>query len=126
MEKLSEYGEKYRRILTYFLKKNQLYNEFIANTKYYYAKANKNDMFYKRQYYNGIFNHAAWNNEGLIGLFRDFFPFSSSKYPKRIRLSSDTFEDSNIFSRFEFWTRKSEEWENFIYKRGYEEITTLI
>jgi len=127
MVSLSEYGEKYRRILTYFLKKKGIYEDFVANTKHFNTNViSKSNYLRGRQYYNGIFNQVAWDNEGLVGLFREFFSFSSAKYPKRIRLSSGTFEDTNIFSRFEFWNTKCKEWENFIYKREYEEITTLI
>ena len=126
MDSLSEYGEKYRRILTYFLKKKGIYDDFVANTKHFNTKVvSKSNFLRGRQYYNGIFNQVVWNNEGLVGLFKEFFSFTSTKYPKKIRLSSGTFEDSNIFSRFEFWIAKCEEWEDFIYKREYEEITTL-
>lgn len=126
MEKLSEYGEKYRRILMYFLKKEGIYNDFIANTKYRYTVIDKHSVFFKRQYYNGIFNQAAWDNNGLLNLFGGFFTFSSAKYPETIRLSDGSIKNTNIFSRFNFWITKRNEWEDFIYKREYEEITTLI
>ena len=127
MEKLSEHGEKYRRILTYFLKKNEIYKIFVANTKHFNTKVvSKSNFFRGRQYYNGIFNQAAWNNNGLVNLFGDFFSFTSAKYPETIRLFDGTLVDSNIFSRYEFWVMKRSQWEDFIYKREYEEITTLI
>lgn len=125
MEKLSEYGEQYRRILTYFLKKKGIYKIFVANTKHQHSVIDKHGVFFKRQYYNGIFNQAAWDNNGLVNLFGDFFAFTSAKYPEAIRLSDGTFVDSNIFSRYEFWIMKRSQWEDFIYKREYEEITTL-
>ena len=125
MEKLSEYGEQYRRILTYFLKKKGIYKIFVANTKYQHSVINKHSVFFKRQYYNGIFNQAAWDNNGLVNLFGEFLSFTSTKYPETIRLFDGTFVDSNIFSRYEFWFMKRSQWEDFIYKREYEEITTL-
>ena len=60
MDSLSEYGEKYRRILTYFLKKEGVYNEFVANTKYQHTILNKHSVFFGRQYYNNMFNQAVW------------------------------------------------------------------
>jgi hypothetical protein len=125
MEKLSEHGEKYRRILTYFLKKKGIYKIFVANTKYRHSVIDKRSVFFKRQYYNGIFNQAVWDNNGLVNLFGDFFAFTSAKYPERIEYSDGTTKDSNIFSRYEFWVMKRSQWEDFIYKREYEEITTL-
>lgn len=126
MEKLSEYGEQYRRILTYFLKKNGIYKIFVANTKYQHSVINKHSVFFKRQYFNGIFNQAAaWDGVGLLNLFGNFFTFTSAKYPETIRLSDGTFVESDIFTRYEFWMIKRSQWEDFIYKREYEEITTL-
>lgn len=113
MDKLTEYGEEYRRILTYFLKKNGIYDMFVGNTKYYHN--NKIGFFLGRQFYNRIFNQATWEGDGLVRLFSDFFSFTSVKYPKHL----------GVFGRFTFWRSKNEDWKNFIYRREYEEITTL-
>lgn len=116
MEKLSEYGEEYRRILTYFLKKNGIYDMFVGNTVYFHTeRISQNNTLRRRQYYNPIFNQAAWERDGLVNLFSEFFSFTSTKYPKHL----------GVFGRFAFWTDKNKVWENFIYKREYEEITTL-
>ena len=113
MDKLTEGGEKYRRILTYFLKKEGIYNDFVGNTKS------------RRQYYNGLFNQAVWEADGLFALFGYFFSFASAKYPKTLRQLDGTFKELDKFARFEFWNNKFREWDDFIYKREYEEITTL-
>ena len=126
MDSLSEYGEKYRRILTYFLKKKGIYEDFVANTKYQHSVINKHSVFFKRQYYNGIFNQAAWDNNGRVNLFGDFFAFTSTKYPETIKGHDGTCKESNIFARYNYWISMLEEWQNFIYRREYEEITTLI
>lgn len=126
MEKLSEYGEEYRRILTYFLKKKGIYEDFVANTKHFNTKVvSKSNYLHGRQYYNGIFNQVAWDNEGLVGLFEKFFSFASAKYPKTIKGYDGTCKESNIFTRHNYWLSLLKEWENFIYRREYEEITTL-
>lgn len=125
MEKLSEYGEQYRRILTYFLKKKGIYKIFVANTKYQHSVINKHSVFFKRQYFNGIFNQAAWEDDGLFALFGYFFSFASAKYPKTLRQLDGTFKELDKFARFEFWNNKFREWDDFIYKREYEEITLL-
>lgn len=121
MEKLSEYGEQYRRILTYFLKKNGIYKDFVANTKYQHSVINKHSVFFKRQYYNDIFNHAVWDNNGLVNLFSNFFAFTSAIYPQKFKRLSD----GTLVSRYRFWLTKRSQWEDFINKREYEEITTL-
>ncbi len=127
MDSLSEYGEKYRRILTYFLKKKGIYEDFVANAKHFSTKMiSKNNHLRGRQYYNGIFNHTAWDNEGLVGLFEKFFSFTSAKYPKNIKEHDGTCKELNIFARYNYWISLLKEWQNFIYRREYEEITTLI
>lgn len=127
MDSLSEYGEKYRRILTYFLKKRGIYEDFVANTNHFNTKVvSKNNHNRGRQYYNDIFNQFAWNNEGLVGLFGGFFSFAKAKYPKTIKVHDGTCKESSTPDRYDYWTSMFGEWQNFIYKREYEEITTLI
>lgn len=126
MEKLSEYGEQYRRILTYFLKKKRIYEDFVANTKHFNTKVvSKSNFLCGRQYYDDIFNQVVWNNEGLVELFEKFFSFTSAKYPKTIKGYDGTCKESNIFARYNYWISLLEEWQNFIYRREYEEITIL-
>ena len=103
MEKLSEYGEQYRRILTYFLKKKGIYKIFVANTKHQHSVIDKHSVFFKRQYYNGIFNQAAWDNNGLVNLFGEFFSFASAEYPSTIKGYDGTCEKSSIFARYNYW-----------------------
>ena len=126
MDSLSEYGEKNRRILTYFLKKEGVYNEFVANTKYQHTILNKHSVFFGRQYYNGMFNQAVWEDDGLMNLFANFFFFPSAKYPEAIKLSDGTTKYLDMFTRNEFWLLKRNKWKHFILRREYEEITTLI
>lgn len=127
MDNLSEYGEKYRRILTYFLKKRGIYEDFVANTKHFNTNVvSKSNHLRGRQYYNDIFNQFAWNNEGLVGLFGGFFSFAKTKYPKTIKRHDGTCKELNIIDRYDYWLSLLGEWQNFIYKREYEEITTLI
>ena len=126
MDSLSEYGEKYRRILTYFLKKKGIYEDFVANTKHFSTEVvSKSNHLRGRQYYNDIFNQFACDNEGLVGLFGGFFSFMSTKYPEAIKGHDDTCKKLNIFARYNYWISLLEEWKNFIYRREYEEITTL-
>ena len=127
MDSLSEYGEKYRRILTYFLKKNGIYDDFVAKTKHFNSNVvSKSNFLRGRQYYNGIFNQAAWDRDGLLELFKEFFSFSSTKYPETIIQHDGTCRESDVFTRYSYWIRLLKEWQNFIHRREYEEITTLI